>query len=289
MDIIADREAIENRFASLKTMAGKGELDLPQDLIQMLHEVCQEQIRTGQGVQVHIGEEMVTPADKRASGAPLLPRGEFPIDRKNARELFDSTLRIVRDTGEQLREAAEVVEKEVADLEPCWQAFLTGEDTFFARFGEKTPQAPRILNFLVQSSLIPGLEAAGRELDSRRETEAKWEFGYCPVCASPPLMGSLRGKEGRRYMTCSFCHTDYYVPRLGCPFCMRSGQGLNYFTIKEYPGFRVDVCRECKGYIKVADFREMDRTHLPLLDDLETVGLDAAARSQDYYRPTLSP
>jgi FdhE protein len=41
-------------------------------------------------------------------------------------------------------------------------------------------------------------------------------------------------------------------------------------------------------YIKVTDFREMDRTSWPAMDDLESMSLDLAAMEQGWRRPTLS-
>jgi FdhE protein len=288
LDIQADKDAMEKRFDLLEKDAASGKLELPVQMIQLLREVCREQIRIPPEIEIQIDEQEKTDRDKHLNGVPLLLREKFPVDRPRARELFNKLLRIALDFDGPIKDAAEVIEKEVTDLEPCWRAFINGDDDFFLRFGEKTPQSPRMLNFLIQSSLIPSLEAAGKELNSERPDGGKWEFGSCPVCGSLPLMGSLRGKEGTRYMTCSFCHTDYHVPRLGCPFCMQADKSLDYFTADDYPGFRVDVCGECERYIKIADFREMDRKHLPILDDLETVALDAAAQDQGYSRPTLS-
>lgn len=50
-------------------------------------------------------------------------------------------------------------------------------------------------------------------------------------------------------------------------------------------GYQVHVCRSCKSYIKIADFREFfGRESIPALDDLESLPLDIAAQNEDFHR-----
>ena len=40
-------------------------------------------------------------------------------------------------------------------------------------------------------------------------------------------------------------------------FCLEEdAKKLDYFTTENEPGYQVHVCRSCKSYIKIADFRE---------------------------------
>ena len=104
-----------------------------------------------------------------------------------------------------------------------------------------------------------------------------------------PLIGSLQEKEGKRVLTCSFCLSDYRTKRLGCTVCDETDfDKLAYYTVEDEPGFRVDVCQTCNSYLKVADFRELDRKFLPLLDDLASLALDILAVKKGFKRPTLS-
>ena len=104
-----------------------------------------------------------------------------------------------------------------------------------------------------------------------------------------PIMTDLREKEGFRYNICGFCHAEYRVTRLQCPFCLEKDMAkLEYYEAKEEPGLRINTCKTCKMYIKQTDFRDLDRRALPLVDDLESLSLDVAAREKKYKRPTLS-
>ena len=74
--------------------------------------------------------------------------------------------------------------------------------------------------------------------------------------------------------------------RIQCPFCLEEdAKKLDYFTTENEPGYQVHVCRSCKSYIKIADFREFfGRESIPALDDLESLPLDIAAQNEDFHR-----
>ncbi len=291
MNIEQEKEEVANRLDKLEESANSVNQNIPRELLQIIRKVHLKQLDARSKAKVDLKEKDVTAREKHDEGAPLLYREDFPFDGEQAQNLFHEFLRMVCADGEHMQEAGEVVQNSLSDLDldSCWQAYIHEDEDFFLEFAEKTPQAPRILQFLVQSSLTPSIEVAAQRLKTEREGAGNWRFGYCPICGSFPLIGSLREKEGFRYMTCSFCHTNYPIFRIGCPFCMETDTAnLDYFTLEEYPGFRGDVCSGCNRYIKIADFREMDRTHFPLIDDFETLGLDAVARQEGYERPTLS-
>ena len=79
---------------------------------------------------------------------------------------------------------------------------------------------------------------------------------------------------------------DFRAKRLQCPFCLEEDQKkLDYFTVDSETGYQVHVCRTCKSYIKIADFRELfGRTFMPALDDLESLALDMAAQKEGFHR-----
>lgn len=73
------------------------------------------------------------------------------------------------------------------------------------------------------------------------------------------------------------------------PLLPGEGHGqAEYYEAPEEPGVRINACKTCMLYIKTTDFRNLDRRSLPLVDDLESLSLDVAAREKKYKRPTLS-
>ena len=177
------------------------------------------------------------------------------------------------------------------DLDPATalRALPSGDESLFSIWRSKLPSSPRALDFLVTSSLAPSLAVAAEQLAPRLPENLPHEHGHCPICGSLPYISFLRDKEGHRFGVCSFCGFEHRLRRIACAYCDESDQNkLKMFRVAEYPGVRVDVCDTCKMYIKTLDFRELDRTSLPALDDMASVALDVLAQGQGYKRPTLS-
>jgi FdhE protein len=73
--------------------------------------------------------------------------------------------------------------------------------------------------------------------------------------------------------------------RLGCLFCDNSDQELmEYLYTEEEKGYRIDVCKKCKKYIKTVDTREISHAIVPPLDDIATMHLDIIAEEEGYKR-----
>lgn len=266
---------------------------LPAVMLDLVAATARAQLAARSKENVVITSDMIEETERNLRGAPLLPRDAFPVDFIRATELFEELSRIVIASGAHFAEALDDIAAARAsgelDLEKAFSRHIIGDDAFFAAFGERTPNAPRMLGFLVQAALTPQLVAVAEAAYAHFPTDRTWNFGHCPVCASPPLMARFVGKVGARHLTCSFCQLEYRAKRLMCPYCGEEDhKQLEVFTAPDEPGYAVHVCLRCKNYIKTTDFREFDRPSLPILDDLESLTLDMAARNQGYTRPVLS-
>jgi FdhE protein len=267
---------------------------LPEQLVSIIARVYETQLRARNEADPEaLPETSLTAREKRIQGAPLVERDRFPVDRPQAENLFTTFLDMLLEEPEGLGEGARIIREGIdsgeLSVDEIFTAFLKGDEPFFYNWAEKMPQAPRTLVFLAQAALTPGIEVAAGRLTAHLDLDTPWKHGHCPVCGSLPLIGELRDKEGFKYLTCSFCHSAYRVPRLLCPFCLEEeAEKLEFFQAKEEPGFRVDTCRTCDMYIKIMDFRKMDRTALPLVDDLESLPLDIRAQREKFKRATLS-
>jgi len=286
-----DREATLLRK---KMKALRAKPHLPGDLLDLAEAVYSRQIEARrQAVVVVPGPEALALAERFERGEPMLARERFPYDAAQAaglcREFRELLQRLPGPMAEAARSAGAALDQGEPDFEAAAKAYLQGDDGFFTAFGEKNPAAPRTLSFLVQSSLMPSLALVSYRLLPQWPAEKTWIHGHCPVCGSPPLIGVLEGKEGRRHLWCSFCGAYYRVPRLPCPICREDkSEKLPFYTSDDEPGFRLNPCTTCNKYLKTTDFREFDRVSLPLLDDLESLSLDAHAQKLGFVRPALS-
>jgi len=266
----------------------------PAELLELVEKIYSRQLEAREEAEVPPADTLQTAdALQHSQGAPLLERSAFPFDRKQAQGLFDEFLKLTAACSPALSEAVQALEdargQGKLDLDQAMQAHLKGDEAFFASWADTTPMAPRILAMLVQASMTPSLERMALKLAAVTDLSKSWPHGHCPVCGSMPIMSDLREKEGFRYNICGFCHSEYHFARLQCPFCLEKDTAkLEYYEAKEEPGVRINACRTCMMYIKQTDFRNLDRRALPLIDDLDSLALDIAAREKDFKRPSLS-
>ncbi|WP_432735421.1 formate dehydrogenase accessory protein FdhE [Maridesulfovibrio sp. FT414] len=287
---------------------------LPKELVELISTVARIQLEEQeQSAPVIPDASTLASADENLQGRPLLLREEFPYDFAQACKLFDRFAEVLESSEGVISEACELIRSAQKSgelsLKDAFTAYLKTDEAYFMSWSEKTPEAPRTLNFLVQSAMTPSIKAAALKLaeylpQQEREIEKKpahaelelenslppaRAHAHCPICGSVPFMHTLHHKQGFRYANCSFCHTEYRVRRLACGYCDESNpEKLKFFTVDESPGYRVDVCETCKSYMKTADFRELSKVSIPALDDLESLPLDFVAVEEGYRRGTLS-
>lgn len=267
---------------------------LPQELVHLVKRTILRQIEARRNTALVLPDPGdLTPAGDNLMGKPLLERERFPFDRDQAAGLFLEFLDILAEAGGETRRAAEVIRQALdqgtLDRDRCFAAFLGSDPKAFAQWAALTPGTPRAVNYLTQAALGPSLEAAGFALSQHLSKDGPRQHGHCPVCGSLPFLAVLQGKEGFRFLTCSFCRTEYRTRRLACSYCDESDPTrLGFFDTEEGQGFRLDVCNTCQCYIKTADFRTMDKVAVPELDDLVSLPLDFLAQGRGYKRPVLS-
>lgn len=288
-DYETEKRHLEKKLQKLK------ELDyVPDEMLALLSKVAKRQLAAREEADVSTPSDGDLPAsDKHALGAPLLPANEFSFDAGQYKALFEEFLGFMEESDGVLQSAAALIRKDLdsgeLQLDDAAERFLAADQEYFEQRAQRTPDAPSTLSFLVQAALSPSFEALGRRLEAKHNAETIWNHGTCPVCGSLPLIGRITTKEGARRLTCAFCHTEYRVPRIACPYCGENKQEkLHFFDSPEEPGYRVETCKSCKMYIKTVDFRDLDRISLPLLDDLESLAMDILARQEGYTRPTVS-
>jgi FdhE protein len=239
----------------------------------------------------------ISPPEKRAGGLPILPGGEFPLDMPLVTELAKELLRALPEKAPALAPCAPLLAARIEEpgiLEAaCREAIdLSHREQDLPLLGawaKEHPEAPLFFRFIATSAALPCLIVVGGILGEAHDKERIWPHGHCPVCGNQPLIGRLADKEGRRLHTCSLCGFEYRAPRLGCPFCLApESEGAEYHVSEDERGYLLTVCKSCKTYFKLGDFRECDRYWFPLLDDLASLTLDIYAAQLGCRRPTLS-
>jgi FdhE protein len=287
-------DQVDARLAAAKLSEVRTLKILPENLVALVERVLPltRQAKLEAKVTLPAREAMASP-EAMFAGAPLVLRQNFPFDMDQALRLIPLLLDILATTSEDAEEAAAQLRQALAageiDAQAALKALPAGDDAIFARWRQALSGSPRALDFVITTALAPSLAAAAQELAPNLPENLPHEHGHCPLCGGLPYISLLREKEGQRFGVCSFCGFTYRIRRIACAYCDESDQDkLKLFRVAEYPGVRVDVCETCTMYIKTLDFRELDKQHLPALDDMASVALDILAQQQGYKRPTLS-
>ena len=137
---------------------------------------------------------------------------------------------------------------------------------------------------------LPRLDrAAARARAARRGVRALARRGALASGRVPHLRlgaddgNAHPGRRGRgRQLACGCCRTRWTFKRVACPFCANEDANrLGVLELEGEPGLRLDVCEECKGYVKTyTGTRDLEL----VLSDWPTLHLDVLARERGYER-----
>jgi FdhE protein len=222
---------------------------------------------------------------KAREGFPLFSRGDLPIDHEAAASLFQRLLEHLSHTKRKDRAALDKTLKRVQG-NPNWvkaviTAFLSGDDATISTMAQEVTLSPMVVTFLAHMALQPSMRSL-RESVAEGIRGYTWNYGYCPLCGSPPGMAYF-SDEGKRFLHCELCGHEWHYPRLKCPFCgEQRAKELGYFTSEQEEGYRVDFCRKCKHYIKTLDMRLIGSPAPLEVENLITLHLDMLAHNQGF-------
>jgi FdhE protein len=252
-------------------------LDILEE-IMILREVYRRRM---QGDIFPIDEKLI--AAKLAGGFPLVDFSSVIGDLAEPQAYFLALLEIAekRAPGETGEMARKILDGEIRFNELIYESFNPPpleEDA--ADNGEET--SLDLVELFIEESLRPALEKVTARYGAAVR-KADWMEGYCPICGREPKIGEIRDEEESRYLFCNQCGFEWNYLRIKCPFCgNEEQQSLAYFTIEGDERYRVDVCNECKRYIKIVDFREAKQKADLDVEDIATIHLDMLANEEGY-------
>jgi FdhE protein len=232
-------------------------------------------------------KEIIFPVDedlikrKIAGGLPLIDFSAGIFDLSEPKQYFLSLLEIAEKRAPG--ETKEIVQK-IKDGSFNFEKLIC--DSFSSLHDEASDVVDEdvidLVDLFLEESLRPALEKVVEKYGST-VAEIGWTEGYCPICGKEPKIGEIREEEGRRFLFCTQCGFEWRFRRIKCPFCgNEEQQTLAYFTIEGEEKYRVDVCHECKRYIKIVDFRESKEEANLDVEDIATLHLDMLANEEGY-------
>jgi FdhE protein len=249
-------------------------LDILSDIL-----ILREEYRNNMAdVFTAVDESLI--ATKMVGGLPLIDFSCGRFDLSKPREYFLALLGIAekRAPGETT-ELSEKISNGSYDFEKMVL------NSFYAQDDEPSAEMEEdffdLIELFLEESLRPSLEIVAQKY-ADVIARSEWSEGYCPICGKEPKIGQIRGEEGR-FLFCNQCGFEWHFLRIKCPFCSNEEQqSLSYFTVEGDEQYRVDVCNECKRYIKIVDFRESKREPNLDVEDIATLHLDILANEEGY-------
>jgi FdhE protein len=226
---------------------------------------------------------------KSKEGFSLIEPAAFPIDLPAARKLLRKICHIAASTGEKLKGTGQALLK-------AMDAGLVANDCFgeallkngqLSSLADQLGVAADMISLLIYLAAKPSVEKDARRLASRLASDHA-EQSYCPICGSAPIIGELND-EGRQWLHCGLCWHRWPAKRLACPFCSnRDSDKLEYIFSDDEPEYRVNLCGECRRYLKVVDIRKLDRLFYPPLEQVASLHLDMLATEKGYCHAVTS-
>jgi len=270
------------------------------DLLDILEEILikREAYKKEDHPNVFSVDEAIIP-QKLHGGLPLVDLAEGEFDLTGPRKYFLSLLSIAekrapgetQDLVEKIEEDPLLFEDMIRDVAEGFVVEEESDEEGREVEAAEEPEAEEaageeetfdLVELFLEESLRPDLEKVVEKYGDS-VAKADWTEGYCPICGREPKIGELREEEGRRYLFCNQCGYEWSFVRIKCPFCgNEEQQSLAFFTVEGDERYRVDVCNECKRYIKIIDFRETKQEANLDVEDIATLHLDMLAYEEGY-------
>ena len=225
---------------------------------------------------------------KLSQGVFLLHGADVAFDHLGARERMLGLARNLEEAGlagmSPIRSALEGDR-----LIPAELLGLVSDEDFPSLAARAEGQAldPDILWTLAQYALKPSFRAWCRELAPLVQTTGGWENYRCFICGAPATLAELQGSEGARHLRCGRCGADWLIRRLQCVYCGNEDPSI-LGTLSPEGGHgneRVEVCDQCRGYLKVVTRFSPNSPEEVAVEDLSTLYLDCLARERGYRAP----
>ena len=224
-------------------------------------------------------DELTVPACAR------IGRLGFPIDVDDSIGLFTDLCRLGAAANPHFAAAVEKIKQVISSGEMNLHTMLQQgvDEGVIAQAAVDHHLDARALSFLVTNSIRPSIDLSREQLVVGFQPDT-WRKTCCPVCGSAPTLSLLKGDPVFRFSLCSHCGCQWPVDRLSCSSCgNRNPDTRSYFQPEDETSSRIDLCDECRRYIKTIDMRRL-KSPDPVLEDLASLHLDLVAVEKGYLR-----
>ncbi len=219
---------------------------------------------------------------------PLLNLLDVDIDADSYRTLCTQLIEFLTENRQEI--AADLLQIKTKITEFDWPAII--EETmnenklYFSGLGGLFGINPEVLFFTFEHSLRPFLRlyAAPHYAAWVNQDMRDWSFpACCPFCGSEGHISRLRNEDGRRFMFCERCFTEWEVRYLFCVYCSNDEPGtIRILNLENDSAHKAYLCEKCKSYLKTYDERQTLQPADLFITSIETLYLDMLAKEEGY-------
>ena len=233
----------------------------------------------------------------QAEGVPLLRFEDIPLDLTDLRLIVRQTADILRrygtlDEGEFQKAQAIGRDLELVARIGAWYR-ATAERRAGASVGagpgnishsaagvEVSDTENSTMDQLFTVAMRPFLSRCAEPLQRHPELSI-WRHHYCPLCGGEPDLAVIT-PAAERHLICGRCTLHWNFEPLTCPYCRNSDRSRITSFATPDGQYRVYACDACSRYLKAYDGRRTKRPVMPVVDNIATMPLDAAAMQRGY-------
>ena len=233
--------------------------------------------------------------ERMRKGKPLISWDNIPLKESHLKELFKEICKIMKrqeNSGdEEIQRLIDAESGEEFDLNTLIKKLFFHDRAYFHSLSDDLGVSEELLLFVALHLAKPFFELVAEMLKGK-VVDNLWLKNYCPVCGSEAQMAKLEREVGKRILYCLLCGSEWRFMRIKCPFCCNADHEHLRFIEEEGSPYRIDLCEQCRRYIKTLDERkagDSKREIIPTVEDLATIYLDIVAKKEGYERSWFFP
>lgn len=270
-------------------MSEKLPLDLPEGYVDFY-----KTLESWQNVQqIKLKKDYTSPIDNVLTILALNNKSitqcvDFPLDVDKYKFMYQQLLELLRTSRPTTRLIIDKIldNLEQIDFNLLPAKYFAGDQQYFSELSNRLEAPEELLLFSVDHAIRPWLRLwAEPHYDAVANDEFQsWQLPViCPFCGSRSHFSRLRAADGRRFMFCEHCFTEWETRSLYCVHCGNDNpQSIQYLSVEDDLAYQLYTCDKCKGYIKSFDERQKGNKTDLFIANIETIYLDILAQEQGY-------
>lgn len=223
-----------------------------------------------------------------STNKPILASVNFELEPGQFKKTYSDLLLFLRKERPEIGGSLDKLENNLdhLDFDLLPVKLLEEDQQYFSALAEVLDVPVELVIFTVDHALRPYLRLWAEPYCSTiaQDDFKSWNIAtICPFCGSKPHFSRIRGGDGRRFMFCDRCFTEWETRNIYCIHCGNDNpHSIQYLSVDGDMAYQVYTCEECKGYIKTYDERQKGQLNDLFIANFETVYLDMLAQEKGY-------